>query len=874
MKVKKRDGRFEEVSFDKIQNRLNSLCNLNEYPRLICDISIIAQKVCSEIYDGISTKELDILSCETCIALYSKDINYKELASRIIISNHHKNTSPIFSDVIEILYNNKIINKSLYNTVQSNKDVINAKIISKKDYLLDFFGFKTLEKSYLLRYNNVVIERPQYLFMRVALSIHRNNLDLAFQTYNFMSDQYFIHATPTLFNAGTNREQLSSCFLLKMEADSVTGIYNTITDCAHISKYAGGIGISIHNIRAKGSYINGTNGISNGIVPMLKVFNETARYIDQGGGKRNGSFAIYIEPWHADIMEFVELKKNHGNGHERARDLFYGLWICDLFMERVKTNSKWSLFCPNRCPGLENVYGEEFNELYLRYESEGNYVRQINAMDLWYAILTSQIETGTPYMLYKDSCNSKSNQQNLGVIQSSNLCTEIIEYSDKDETAVCNLASISLKKYIIRKDTSNINITIYSKPNCIYCTMAENLCIQLNINYDKIDYRCIEDQYKGVSNTYPKIFNTIDNSFIGGYIDLFNMTKPSYDYNRLKEITKVITVNLNNIIDNNFYPTVKTRRSNLRHRPIGIGVQGLANVFYEMGIPFDSEDAKLLNKQIFETIYYGALEASMEISKQREIMMKKLKDLKNMDPMDSSTKVHIIELESLLNPIEGELNRNNYLGTYSSYIGSPMYHGKLQPDLWNYELSDELHNWSELRCKIKKYGIRNSLLVSPMPTASTSQILSNYECIEPLISNIYVRRVLAGEYMVLNEYLIYHLKLCNLWNEVMKDKIIQNDGSIQNINNIPKYIKDIFKTAWEIKQKDIIDLAIDRSKYICQSQSLNLFMEAPTISKLSSMHFYAWSNGLKTGMYYLRSRPSSKALQFSIKPDNCETCSA
>ena len=881
MRVQKRNGNLEEVSFDKIQNRLKSLCNRSlNFKRLLCDVSLIAQKVCSEIYDCIQTEELDRLSSEISISLYSKDIDYKELASRIIISNHHKNTMNSFYEVTKLLYDNNIINKGYYNFIEQNKDNIEKHIELENDYLFDFFGFKTLEKSYLLKCNGTVVERPQYLLMRVALSIHRNNLDKAFETYHYMSNQYFIHATPTLFNAGTNREQFSSCFLLSMQDDSVQGIFDTLTDCAKISKYSGGIGLSIHNIRANGSYINGTNGISNGIVPMLRVFNDTARYIDQGGGKRNGSFAIYLEPWHADIFEFLELKKNHGNELERARDLFYGLWICDLFMERVEQNGKWSLFCPDKCPLLFDKWGDDFEKLYCKYESDKKYTKQVDAQKLWFHILTSQIETGTPYLVYKDHCNRKSNQQNLGTIRSSNLCTEIIEYSDKDETAVCNLASISLKKCLDYQDFSKLEIQIYSKPGCIYCTMAENLCKTKKITYEKLDYTLSPDNDM---KTYPQIYykNKTYQNFIGGFTELNQWLLPEVNYQRLKEITKIITRNLNNIIDYNFYPTKKTKKSNLRHRPIGIGVQGLANLFYELKVSFDSDQAKDINSKIFETIYYGSLEASMEISKERSELIQKYKDYQkiikesNGNESQEYKQIHedIQELFNQLNPLDEELNRDEYLGTYSSYIGSPVYKGLLQFDMWNHTVDNSLHDWDNLRKEIKKYGIRNSLLIAPMPTASTSQILGNYECIEPVLTNIYSRRVLAGDYMVLNEYLIQELQLCNLWNEDLKNNIIKNNGSIQCIEGIPYYIKNLFKTVWEIKQKVLIDLAIDRGKFICQSQSLNLFMEAPTFEKLSSMHFYGWKNGLKTGIYYLRSRPSSTAIQFSIKPDTCESCS-
>ncbi len=883
MRVEKRNGNYEDVSFDKILKRIQLLCIGEEFKqKLSIDPTVIAQKVCSEIYDNVKTTELDELSSQIAISMYSKDPEYATLASRIVVSNHHKRTNESFSSVIEELYENNIIQEYLYTLVNENSEIINNEMNPMKDYELDFFGFKTLEKSYLLKINDCIVERPQYLFMRVALCIHRDNLEKAFETYHHIANKDFIHATPTLFNAGTKREQLASCFLLAMKEDSVDGIYDTLKDCAKISKYSGGIGLHIHNIRANHSFINGTNGYSNGIVPMLRVFNDTARYIDQGGGKRNGSFAIYLEPWHSDILEFLELKKNHGNELERARDLFYGLWIPDLFMERVEAGGQWTLMCPDECPGLSDCYGSEFVDLYERYENEGKGKGQIDAQKLWFAILNSQIETGTPYLLYKDACNSKSNQNNLGTIKSSNLCTEIIEYSNEEETAVCNLASISLPSCLEERDTSDLVLTIYSKPNCCYCRYAKTLCDSLNITYEIKDYKEITLSPSGVHGvTFPKIYKD-GNRIIGGYTELVEYLKPVYNYQKLKELSKVLTYNLNKIIDYNYYPIPETRRSNERHRPIGIGVQGLANVFYEMKIPFDSDESKEVNRKIFESIYYGSLEASMEIARDREEGMRKLKigahQLDN-DPNYVSdefiTSEELYQLRSELKPLEIELERDRYLGTYSSFIGSPLYHGKLQFDLWNETVDNSLFNWDTLRGEIKKYGVRNSLLVAPMPTASTSQILGNYECIEPVISNIYSRRVLAGEFMVINEYLVKDLILLEKWSPELKDKIIINDGSIQTIEEIPQFIKERYKTAWEIKQKDIMIMAADRGKFICQSQSLNLFVESPNYKILSSMHFYGWKKGLKTGMYYLRTRPSSKALQFTVEPEQaCESCSA
>ena len=874
MLVEKRNGSYEDVSFDKILRRIESMCNSDEFiEKLSIDPTVIAQKVCSEIYDKVKTSELDELSSQISISMYSKNPDYAKLASRIVVSNHQKSTPDKFSDVIRDLYKSNIIKEYLYELVIENEQEINDAINNINDYNIDYFGFKTLQKSYLLKINEVIVERPQYLFMRVALCIHRDNLDKAFETYNHISNKEFIHATPTLFNAGTQREQLASCFLLSMKEDSVDGIYNTLKDCAKISKYSGGIGLHIHNIRSNNSFIQGTNGYSNGIVPMLRVFNDTARYIDQGGGKRNGSFAIYLEPWHYDILDFLELKKNHGNELERARDLFYGLWIPDLFMKRVKENKKWSLMCPNECPGLSDCYGDEFDKLYTQYEESGSFKQQVDAQKIWFSILTSQIETGTPYLLYKDACNQKSNQKNLGTIKSSNLCTEIIEYSNDEETAVCNLASISLPKCLTYKDLSELELTIYTTQGCVYCKYAKLLCEARGIKYkckDRKEYTLCTDGPLGI--TFPKIYRN-GNQFIGGYTDLVEYLKPSFDYNKLKDLSKVLTYNLNQIIDYNFYPIPETELSNMRHRPIGIGVQGLANVFYEMKTPFGSNLSKEINKKIFESIYYGSLEASNEIAKEREEKLKIIKTGVYNDNFVPSEELEKLKRE--YNVYGCELEREEYLGTYSTYIGSPMYHGKLQFDLWNEEVDNSLFNWDELRDKIKSYGVRNSLLVAPMPTASTSQILGNFECIEPVLSNIYSRRVLAGEFMVINEYLVKDLMELGIWNDTVKDKIVLNDGSVKNIPEIPKFIQDRYITAWEVKQKNILDMAADRGKFICQSQSLNLFTEAPNFKLLSSMHFYGWERGLKTGMYYLRTRPSSKAIQFTVEPEQpCETCSA
>jgi ribonucleoside-diphosphate reductase subunit M1 len=884
MKVLKRNNTLEDISFDKILNRLKLLCFDDEFDKkLDIDYSIIAQKVCSEIYDGIDTYKLDELSAQITISLYSKNQLYSILASRIIISNHHKKTNNTFSEKIKQLFHKDIIHEYLFNVVEENKDIINKYINYNRDYSIDFFGFKTLEKSYLLKIDGNIIESPQDLFMRVSLCIHRDDIQKAFETYDHLSNKNFIHATPTLFNAGTKREQLASCFLLSMNDDSISGIYKTLNDCALISKYAGGIGLHVHNVRANGSYIAGTNGTSNGLVPMLRVYNDTARYVDQGGGKRNGSFAIYLEPWHSDIFEFLELKKNHGNELERARDLFYGLWIPNLFMERVKNDGEWSLFCPNKCPGLSDCYDDDFNKLYNKYESEGKYNKKVRAHDLWFAILSSQIETGTPYLLYKDECNRKSNQKNVGIIKSSNLCTEIIEYSDKNETAVCNLASISLPSCVEKHEFDSF--TIYSKDNCKYCNWFKNICKNKNIDYnevllhkqkDRINlYERIEENHNKLVDSMPQIF--LNETYVGGFNEFIQFIKPKFNYEKLQNLTETLTLNLNKIIDYNFYPTPETKRSNMRHRPIGIGVQGLVNTFYEMDLPFDCDEARELNKNIFETIYYASINKSMQIAKSRQEIISKLKILsEKTDLLLLPEEFNILKKEINVNSDElnKEFKRNKYFGSYETFEGSPTSQGLLQFDLWNGDINHNLkYDWDELKENIQKYGLRNSLCVAPMPTASTSQILGNFECFEPIISNIFTRRVLAGEFLVLNNYLVKDLINVDMWSEDMKNNIIVNDGSIQNIEKIPEFIRNKYKTAWEISQKKIIDMAADRGKYICQSQSMNLFISSPNNKILSSMHFYAWNKGLKTGMYYLRTRPSSKAIQFTIKPDECENCS-
>lgn len=751
MQVIKRSGQREEVSFDKITARLRKLTyNLDtNYVNLI----EVSRKVIMGLYDGVTTVELDNLAAETAATMATVHPDYALLAARIAVSNLHKETEKSFSKVVNELYHYVdpktgdragLISDDTQRIVQKHKSRLDSAIIFDRDFEFDYFGFKTLERSYLMRMNGKVVERPQHLFMRVAVGIHGEDIEAAIETYNLMSERWFIHATPTLFNAGSPKPQMSSCFLLSMTDDSIAGIFETLSRCALISQSAGGIGLSIHNIRATGSYIKGTGGTSNGIIPMLRVFNDAARYVDQGGGKRKGAFAVYLEPWHADIFEFLELKKNHGKEEMRARDLFYALWISDLFMERVKADADWSLFDPNEAPGLFDVYGAKFEALYHQYEQEGRARKTVKARDLWNAVLESQTETGTPYILYKDAANMKSNQQNLGTIRSSNLCTEIIEYTSPDEVAVCNLASLALPKFVS-----------------------------------------------------------------GG----------KFDFDRLAEITRVVTRNLNKVIDVNYYPIPQAQTSNFRHRPIGLGVQGLADAFILMGMPFDSDAARQLNKDIFETIYFAAVTESANLAEKH--------------------------------------------GAYETFQGSPMSKGMFQFDLWGVTPSKRW-DWDSLRERVKQVGVRNSLLVAPMPTASTSQILGNNECFEPYTSNLYTRRTLAGEHIVVNKHLMRDLVRLGLWNEEMREAIMAANGSVQGIEDIPQHVRDIYKTAYEISQKVIIDMSADRGAYICQSQSLNVFMEAPTFAKLSSMHFYAWQKGLKTGMYYLRSKAAVDPIKFTL----------
>jgi ribonucleoside-diphosphate reductase alpha subunit len=751
MQVIKRDGRREEVSFDKITARMKKLSyGLDtQYVNMID----IAKKVIVGLYDGVTTVELDNLAAETAATMATIHPDYALLAARIAVSNLHKETEKSFHKVVEALYHYVdpktgeragLISEETFAVVTKYKDQLDSAIIYDRDFDFDYFGFKTLERSYLMRMNGKVVERPQHLFMRVAVGIHGEDIEKAIETYNLMSERWFIHATPTLFNAGSPKPQMSSCFLLSMTEDSINGIFETLQRCALISQSAGGIGLSIHNVRATGSYIKGTGGTSNGIIPMLRVFNDAARYVDQGGGKRKGAFAVYLEPWHADIFEFLDLKKNHGKEEMRARDLFYAMWIPDLFMERVKDDADWTLFDPNEAPGLFDVYGGEFEALYHKYEQEGRRRKSVKARDLWNAILESQIETGTPYILYKDAANKKSNQKNLGTIRSSNLCTEIIEYTSKDEVAVCNLASIALPKYV---------------------------------------------------------------------------EEGRFNFEKLYEITRVVTRNLNRVIDINYYPIPEARTSNMRHRPIGLGVQGLADAFILMRMPFDGAEAKQLNKDIFETIYFAAMTESVALAEQH--------------------------------------------GSYETFQGSPLSKGEFQFDMWGVQPSGRW-DWEGLRKRVMKSGARNSLLVAPMPTASTSQILGNNECFEPYTSNLYTRRTLSGEHIVVNKHLMRDLVRLDMWNEEMREAIMAANGSIQGIEDIPQEIRDLYKTAYEISQKVIIDMAADRGAFICQSQSLNVFMEAPTFAKLSSMHFYSWQKGLKTGMYYLRSKAATDPIKFTL----------
>jgi len=774
MFVIKRNKEKEIVSFDKILQRIK---NTGLEANIHVNYTALTMKVIDQLYDGISTTQIDEVTADQCASLSSTHPDYNTLAGRIIISNHQKNTLSSFTQVVSLLYQFKdkhhiaspLVSHELYEFVMKNNEVLDDMIDYSRDYLIDYFGFKTLERAYLMKCGKSIVECPQHMWLRVAIGIHGSDLNRIKETYDCMSQKYFTHATPTLFNAGTNRPQLSSCFLLAMENDSISGIYNTLSDCANISKWAGGIGLHIHNVRATGSHIRGTNGTSNGIVPMLRVFNNTAKYVDQGGGKRNGSFAIYLEPWHADIEIFLQMRKNHGDEELKARDLFYALWIPDLFMERIKNDGNWTLMCPDECPGLADLYGDNFKELYEKYENSGKGRITMSARKLWFQILDAQMETGTPYLCYKDAANNKTNQKNIGVIKSSNLCTEIMEVSTKEETAVCNLASIALPLFVEKDDSGN----------------------------------------------------------------------PCYNFEKLHDIAKIVTFNLNRVIDVNYYPTDKASMSNNKHRPIGIGVQGLADTFILMNYNFDSNKSKELNKDIFETIYHAALEESCSMARTE--------------------------------------------GSYNSFAGSPASQGILQFDMWNVTPTNR-YDWPYLKEQIQFHGLRNSLLVAPMPTASTSQILGFNECIEPITSNIYSRRTMAGEFILANKYLMRELIDLDIWNDTIKNNIIANNGSIQQIETIPQHIRDKYKTVWEIPMRSLIDMAADRGAFICQSQSLNLWLEDPTYNTLTSMHFYSWKQGLKTGIYYLRRRGKHQAQQFTIEPEKekhveqedeiCEMCSA
>jgi ribonucleoside-diphosphate reductase alpha subunit len=900
MRVTKRNGSTEEVSFDKILNRVK-LLGLRKHPQLVLNYSQLIMKVIDQLYTDIPTRIIDELTAEQCASLSTKHLDYGILASRIIISNNHKNTDSLFYNTVHKLYhftdirNKKIplIDKDVWNIVESHKDTLEIMIDYSRDDLIDYFGFKTLERAYLMRADGKVIERPQHMWLRVALGIHKDDfathssahgLANVKETYDLMSQKYFTHATPTLFNSATPRPQLSSCYLISMENDSIDGIYNTLKECAQISKWAGGIGLHIHNIRATGSHIRGTNGVSNGIVPMLRVFNATARYVDQGGGKRNGSFAIYMEPWHGDVEEFLDLRKNHGDEENRARDLFYALWIPSLFMERVKEDGDWSLFCPDACPGLSDCYGDEFNQLYNKYCNEGKAMKTIKARSLWFKILDSQMETGTPYLLYKDEANNKSNQKNLGTIKSSNLCTEIIEYSDKNETAVCNLASIGLSNFvkITPSPFKGGTVVIYTKKKCNWCVMLKLILRQRHIDYTEYLLETEEeiDSYKEEFNveTIPLL---LDNGIsVGGFTDVLSLLRHTFDYEKLHTVAKVITTNLNKIIDVNFYPTDKTRRSNLLHRPIGIGVQGLADTFAKMDIAYHSDEAKELNKLIFETIYHASLERSNELATERIEDMKTVGDYVEWDvnifakPRDDMCRTYMNVTEAdkpifeRVKPIarEARRGRGKLCGAYSTFEGSPTSQGILQFDMWGVTPSDR-YDWSALKEKIQETGLRNSLLVAPMPTASTAQILGNNECFEPFTSNIYTRRTNAGDYTIVNKHMMRDLHDIGVWTNELKDNIILNKGSIQHLTCVPQFLKDKYKIVWEIPMKHMIDMAADRGAYICQSQSLNLWLEDPDYKSLTSMHFYAWKKGLKTGIYYLRRKARHQPQQFTIGPE-------
>ncbi len=863
MCVVKRNKKSETFSFDKILQRIRKL---GSEAKISLNYSALIMKITDQLFDGIETHKIDDLMAEQCASMTTSHLDYGKLAARLVISNNQKKSPKTFSKAMNIMSNFETIHKKKRSLlgktetafIKSHSATLNKMIVQDRDFLIDYFGYKTLERAYLTKVNDQCVETIQYMWMRVSVGIHCHGtkltddekLEKIKETYDMMSLKNFTHATPTLFNSGTSHPQLSSCFLASMKDDSIEGIYNTLKDCALISKWAGGIGLHVHNIRASGTHINGTNGTSNGLVPMLKVFNNTARYVDQGGGKRNGSFAIYLETWHSDIFAFLDLKKNHGDEELRARDLFYALWISDLFMQRVKDNGDWTLMCPYECPGLSDVYGEKFKELYEKYELENKGKKTIKARELWFAILDSQMETGTPYMVYKDACNIKSNQKNVGTIKSSNLCTEIIEYSDKDETAVCNLASIALNSCvtyplleIYKRFNKTSDCILYTKESCPWCDKLKVVFKKYDIEYTEVNceeneaFEIMKSKYN--VKTVPQF--VVNDQLIGGHDDCIQKLIPYYNYSKLETITKVVTENLNNIIDVNFYPTPETKTSNMRHRPIGIGVQGFADTCVMLNMAYTSDDARDLNKKIFETIYYAALCKSNELA-QRD-------------------------------------------GSYSSFKGSPTSNGELQFDLWNVKPSDR-YNWNELKQQIMKNGLRNSLLVAPMPTASTSQILGNNECFEPFTSNIYSRRTNAGEFILVNKYLMSELQELGVWNDDLKNNIIANKGSIQHLDFLSEKLREKYKIVWEMPMKHLINLAVDRGPFICQSQSLNLWIEDPNYKTLTQMHLYGWMQGLKTGIYYLRRKPKHQPQQFTVAPETntplpeidndpvCEMCSA
>jgi ribonucleotide reductase alpha subunit len=957
MRVTKRDGKIEDVSFDKILNRIKKLAVESN---IKLNFTSLAMKVIDQLYDCISTAKIDELSAEQCASLASTHPDYNILAGRIVVSNHHKNTTELFSEVMSNLYHyidkhqlqSPLVSTELYEFVKANSNELDTLCDYNRDYLIDYFGFKTLERAYLMRLNRVIVERPQHMWLRVAIGIHCGNMERIKETYELMSLKYFTHATPTLFNAGTPHPQLSSCYLLSMEKDSIEGIYNTLKDCALISKWAGGIGLHIHNVRASGSHIRGTNGSSNGIVPMLRVFNNTAKYVDQGGGKRNGSFAIYLEPWHADIEVFLQMRKNHGDEELKARDLFYALWIPDLFMERMKADQHWTLMCPDECPGLADVYGAEFKQLYESYEAEGKGRKSFPARKLWLQILDAQMETGTPYICYKDAANVKSNQKNIGTIKSSNLCVagETLVLTKEGHRNIRELVGKPVEVWnghewsevkVFQtggKDTPVITVTVKPGTNTselvsLRCTPKHQFYVynehgvaipvdaaNLTIGSELMDLSLDGTQwanqgyigakvvsitdYDEMCETFcftePKRHMGVFNGILTGqcteiieYSDdketavcnlasialpaFVNIESKTFNYEKLHSVTRSVTYNLNRVIDINYYPTPKTLRSNLRHRPIGLGVQGLADTFILLGLPFYSDEAKEINKLIFETIYHAALVESNQIAIDR------------YHKIVSTTR---IETTDLFNEYEYPIYKNEsntintWAGAYSTFVGSPTSHGILQYDMWNVQPTLGRYDWDTLKQSIVKHGIRNSLLVAPMPTASTSQILGYNECIEPITSNIYSRRTLAGEFILANKYLMYDLIALGLWNDKIKNGIIANNGSIQTIDVIPEHIRNKYKTVWEMPMRHLIDMAADRGAFICQSQSLNLWLEDPNYNTLSSMHMYSWTKGLKTGIYYLRRRAKHQAQQFTVEPEKkeqtqtdtdheiCEMCSA